>query len=343
MNKQFDRNNAFALNIVDDTSGLSGSIQDLITLQGDLLAFTDNNIFKVLPAESIDTENLYPEQRHSYQKIYSIGCNNSYVARTIIQTKQILNSIILNRDLDKQTILDHAWRCSELLFKCEEAHYKIYNEVLKLMPKCYTIVERSKHKPIIPTLPQVDDLEGKVAIFLGNAKRFLEKTYEFLCLFYNAPNSGSKFQKYREWMSKNKPDKANIIKMLKEDKDWIYQIASLRNAHEINHSEPQFEVEILNFKLNPGNKVSTPAWQYDFRARQGSIQTEFSDILTDMNVFLSNLLTFFEELLICCIQDSSDKNFNFEIYKHIPENINKKCPTIYFVSLKEGMIRDDFI
>jgi hypothetical protein len=335
MNKKFDRNNAFALNIVDDTSGLSGSIQDLIPLQGDLFSFADNSISKVLPAESIDPENLHPETRHSYQKIYSIGCNNSYVARTIIQTKQILNSIILNRDIDKQIILDHAWSCSELLFKCEEAHFRIYNEVMKLMHECDAIIEKGKNKSIIPTLPQVDDLEGKVAIFLGNAKRFLEKTHEFLCLFYNAPNSGSNFQTYREWMAKNKPDKANIIKMLEEDKDWINQIASLRNAHEINHSKPQFDVEIMNFKLNPGNKGSTPGWKYDFRARQGSIQTEFSDILTDMNVYLSNLLTFFEELLICCIQDSSDKNYNFEIYKQIPENINKKCPTIYFVSLKK--------
>ena len=142
----------------------------------------------------------------------------------------------------------------------------------------------------------------------------------------------SNFQAYREWLIKNKPDKKNIIQILEEDKDWVKLIASLRNAHEINHSEPKNDVQIVNFKLCPGNKFSTPGWKYDLGAKQGPVQDDFSDIVTDMSIYLSNLLTFFEEFLMCCIEDKSDKNYNFKVYKKIPKEVNKNCPTIYFVS-----------
>lgn len=311
-------------------------VQYLIQLKGSLYAFADNYISKILPAESIDPRNLHPETRHSNQKLYSIGCANSWVARSIIQTKQLLDSVILYPEINKQIILDHAWTCTELLLNCEAAHYKIYQNALDLMPKCDAIIEEGKKGIVIPTLPQVEDLESSVAIFLGNAKRFLEKTHEYLCLFFKAPNSESNFRAYREWLTENKPDKQGLIKLLENDKDWIKQVASLRNAHEMNHAEKAFNLEIANFKLYPGNKCSTPGWRYDFSRERGKVQNEFSDIVTDMGIHLTNLLTFYEELLIFCLLDSSDKNYKYEIYKKLPEDINKKCPTIYFVSIKKG-------
>ncbi len=337
MNKKFNRNNAFSINIADNSSDMSGSIQYIIPLKDSLFSFTDNFITEVMTAKSIDPENLYPETRHSWQKIYDIGCNNSYVARTIIQTKQILDSTILNQSTDKKVLLDHTWDCSELLFKCEEAYNKIFAEVMELMHECDAIVEKNKKNSAIPTLPQVDDLEVKVGTFLGYAKRFLEKTHEYLCLFYNAPNLGSNFHSYREWMSSHKPDKETILKILKEDKDWLKQIADLRNAHDMNHSRSQFNVEIENFKIQPGNKFTCPIWKYDLSDRSGPVQTEFSDIIKDMSVYLPDLLTFFEVVLISCIQDNINKNFPIEIFRHKPENINKKCPTIYFISKKKDI------
>jgi len=139
MNKKFDRNNAFAINIGENSTDTVDSIQYLINLQDSLYAFADDSISKVLPAKSIDPENLHPDTRHSYQKTHPIGCKNLYVARSIIQTKQILDSIILNNDIDKQLIIDQAWCCTQLLLNCESAHYKIYDEVIKLMPECDAI------------------------------------------------------------------------------------------------------------------------------------------------------------------------------------------------------------
>ena len=337
MSNEFNRSNAFSMNLSDNSENSNDEVQYLIQLQGLLYAFANDYITKILPAESIDPQNLYPETRHSNQKIYSIGCSNSWVARSIIQTKQILDSIILNPETSKQKVLDHAWCCTEMLLNCEAVHYQIYKETLELMPKCDSIIEKGKKRTIIPTLPQIEGLENHVAVFLGNAKRFLEKTHEFLCLFYGAPDSGSNFQTYREWLAKNKANKQDLIKLLEDDKNWIKQISLMRNAHEINHAKPDFNVEITNFKINPGNKCSTPGWRFDFSGQQGATQMDYSDIVTDMNIHLTNLLTVFEELLLICIMDCSDSNYKFKMYKKTPETIDAKCPSIYFVSIDKDI------
>jgi hypothetical protein len=37
-----------------------------------------------------------------------------------------------------------------------------------------------------------------------------------------------------------------------------------------------------NFKLNPGNKCSTPGWRFDFSAeKEGATQKDYSDISSD--------------------------------------------------------------
>ncbi len=113
---KFNRKNAFSVNIADPNSDEVISIQDLIVLQGRLFAFSGKSIFELLPAETIDPSNQEPDTRHSYQKAYSIGTENSFVARTIIQANEILNSLILRDELDEQIILDHVWDCTKLLF-----------------------------------------------------------------------------------------------------------------------------------------------------------------------------------------------------------------------------------
>lgn len=306
-------------------------IQYLIELNGFLYAFSTNSITKILPAEIIDPQNQYPDTRHTQQKEFSIGCANSWVARSIIQTKQILDSTILNQGIKKQTILNHAWNCTETLLKCEEAYYKIYKKTMELMPKCDDIIEKEKKQNVISSLPQVEHLEDTVGIFLNNAKRFLEKTYEFLAIFYKAPKSNSNFKSYREWLTKNEPLKIKLLELLNDDKDWIQQISDLRNSHDINHAQNNFNVEILNFKLHPDNKCSAPSWRFDFSEKKRQKQNEFSDIITDMNIHISNLLTFFEELVLLCIEDSSNQKYNFKIYRKFPNQINPKCPSIYVI------------
>jgi hypothetical protein len=54
-----------------------------------------------------------------------------------------------------------------------------------------------------------------------------------------------------------------------------------------------FSLEIENFKLNPRNKCSTPGWRFDFSTKKEGTTQKYSDISSDMDIHLTNLLTFF--------------------------------------------------
>lgn len=331
---KFNRNAAFSMNL--GNSDEKDSIQRMFTLDNKLICFLENSITEVLTAETIDPKNEEPETRHSHQTIYQIGTNNSFVARTIIQAREIIESVALRKGLVKQTILNHIWACSELLFNCEESYYQIFSGTHNLMHECDTIINNQKKGSYIHKLPQVKDLEQHVGSFLGNAKRFLERSHKLLCIFYDSPYFESNFKFYRDWLAKNKPNNERLLQLLEKDKDWIQFISWSRNALDVNHSQSQFNVIIENFKLHKGNKFSIPSWRYDFTSKNGGIQKKPSGIIKDMDAHMNNMLTFFEEMFMLCIQDNWDGLYNFKIYKHPDNKINNKCPIVYFVTINSS-------
>jgi hypothetical protein len=137
-------------------------------------------------------------------------------------------------------------------------------------------------------------------------------------------------------MVKHEASKADVIALLESDKDWIRLLAWYRNALDINHSRPGFEVVIENFKLCAGNKFTNPCWRYDFSGRKnGKVQDEPTDLINDMNTYIMNMLDFFEELFLLCVKDNWDVGCPFQIYHHPDDEINPKCPKRYFVSRKQ--------
>lgn len=330
---RFTRNAAFSMNLVNPESDETDAIHSMLTLKGHQMCFLENSIAEVLPASIIDPDNKEPDTRHSYQFKYSIGSRNPIIARTILQAKDVLDSVSFNSGLNKQMTLDHVWECTHFLIHCHKSYSDIFSDTTKLMSECDKIVNQGKVASYIPSLPQVKNLEERVVTFLGYGKRFLETSHELLCIFYGSDFKGSKFHEYRKWMEENRPSKTEVITFLEQEKDWIKLLASYRNALDINHSKPGFEVIIENFKLCTGNKFTNPSWRYDFSGQQnGDVQDEPRDLIVTMNVFVTNMWTFFEELFLLCVKDNWDNRCNYEIYRHKKEDINAKCPTLYYIS-----------
>jgi len=94
-------------------------------------------------------------------------------------------------------------------------------------------------------------------------------------------------------------------------------------------------VEVKNFILNPGNKCSAPAWRYDLTKKKIGVQHEFSDLIIDFDIFLKNLLTFFEDMLCLCIGDELKKQNFLSLYRIPDEEIRSDCPVVYRVGKTE--------
>lgn len=159
----FDRDGAFSMELGEDKEN---AIQHMLTLNECLYIFSTKKIFQVRTADDVDPDRASPETRHSYQEIYPIGCNNSFVARSIIQAKQIFDGVILRPELAKERLLNAVWEATQLLLQCENAHFRIYNDAMSLLAEIDDVIEKSKSQTTIPTLPQVADLKNRLAPFL---------------------------------------------------------------------------------------------------------------------------------------------------------------------------------
>jgi hypothetical protein len=328
MPQMFNRDSAFSISLGDDQEN---AIQEMLTLNERLYIFSTKKIFQVRTADDIDPDRLSSETRHSYQELYQVGCSNSFVARTIIQAKQILDGVVLRSELGKSNLLEVVWEATQLLLQCENAHFRIYNDVMTLLTQVDNVVEKSKSQTSIPSLPQIADLEQIVGSFLGSAKRFLEKAHVVLSIFYDCPDHGANFQAYREWMSANRSDSEKVVALLAGDQEWIRFIAESRNALPVNHSRTHFIMEVRNFTLEAGNKCSAPSWRYDLSDRGGPVQDYWSDIVKDMNTHMHNMLTFFEELYILCVLDNLNERlpFEFGVYRLSEDELSEECPVLY--------------
>ena len=120
MPDRFDRDGAFSIELDADRDD---AVQEMITLNESLYVFSTKKIFRIHTADDIDPDRTAPDTRHSYQEIYPIGCSNSFVARSIIQAKQILDRVILAPGLSKSNVLDAIWEAAELLLRCENAYF----------------------------------------------------------------------------------------------------------------------------------------------------------------------------------------------------------------------------
>ncbi|NTU49669.1 MAG: hypothetical protein HGA87_02025 [Desulfobulbaceae bacterium] len=342
--KKFDRSAAFSMDIQDpDAPSDDAGIVEMLTIDGQLLILKSSAIFRGLPAETIDPKRQDLETRHSYEKLYPVGLSNSYVARMVIQFKEIIPLVVQNAGLQDQ-LLCHVWKANKILLECEAAHYAIYKQAQELIPKCDVIIASNKAKAAISALPKVDELNKHVDHFLNNGKQFLIATFEILHIMYQMPFTGrtnTHFDEHREWIKNKFGSDDPIYKLLDQDKEWIKRIAELRNA--IQHPESGQQVEVQNIALKPGNKFSAPVWRYDLTKKGLGRQDEFTDLIMDLNGSLCGLLTLFEELLIVCLKRDLDNSRSFlDIYKKIEEDVDRKRPVVYFVQKREsgGLLKD---
>ena len=329
----FDRNSAFSMKIRDpnDPDDKSPIVRTL-TIEDELLLFKATSIHRLLTADTIDPQQSDLSTRHSSEILYSVGAANSFVARMILQFRDMIG-LAVSQTARENEVVKYVWEANKLLLGCEKAYFHIYKHTMELMPKCDEIVESHKKKLAIPAMPKIPDLETHVTDFLINGKKFLVFAYKLLHLFYGMPlkeRQEAHFDNHRKWIKEQLGEEHPIHKTLEADEPWIRLIAECSNA--VRHEENGLKLEIANFSLHPGNKIASAGWRYDLTKKKLGRQDEYTDLISDLDVRIYNMLTFFEEVLVLCLQDELKKcNNQLEIFRIPKEKINPECPILYEV------------
>lgn len=309
-------------------------IVQMLTIGDELIIFKETSIHKGLTADTIDPEKSDMSTRHSHELLYSVGASNSFVARMILQFRDMIGLAV--PDVSRvNELIQHVWEANKLLLECEKAYYHIYKHTIDLMPTCDEIIEANKNKPAIPAMPKVPDLRTHVSDFLINGKKFLVTAHRLLHLFYQMPMNGKNeahFDKHCTWIKENLGEEHPIYKTLAADKCWVRLISECSNA--VRHEELGLKLEVENFALKAGNKFSSPAWRFDLTKKGLEHQKHYTDLIHDLDVRIYNMLTFFEEILVLCLKDELKDHKLLTIFRKKKEQINPKCPVLYEINLK---------
>ena len=251
----------------------------------------------------------------------------------ILQFKNMIGLAIPQRERENE-LIEHVWKANKLLLECEKDYFHIYKHTMELMPKCDEIVEVHKKTLAIPAMPKIPDLETHVSGFLINGKKFLVAIYKLLHLFHQRPMNGKNevhFDKHRAWIKAKLGDNHPIYKILEDDKSWVRLIAECSNA--VRHEENGLRLEVQNFSLQPGNKIASAGWRYDLTKKGLGCQDDYTDSLSDLDARIYNMLTFFEEVMLLCLQYELKIGPNkLSIFRIPKEKVNPKYPVLYEIS-----------
>lgn len=179
------------------------------------------------------------------------------------------------------------------------------------------------------TLPAVVNLQHQAETFLYNAKSALRDFTDVYLVFFSKDfKKEARYDKVLKWAEQKFGKGDPFSKMLTDDQTWLLRIVSMRNAveHPGGRSGTLHVENFMGEEHPPTVLVIEPVWFLNTETK--------SPIARDMDVFTTNLFTFFEETLLLCIQKFPS---GFPVgFAEIPEaERDPKCPVRFRVVLTE--------
>lgn len=266
------------------------------------------------------------------QQLSDYGTSSPIVARLSIQTKDLIPFFEIS-DCKRAEIFSVFFaNIQPKLMACDRIKESLTKEVLthqKSIDDCGLKIQAHGNSY---TLPAILDLEHRVEAFLYNAKSVLrDLTQVFLILFDKNFKRKARFDEVLKWGKDTFGNEDEYVEMLEKDQKWIKRIVDMRNAveHPGDHAGSLLIDNFTSIEQEQEILFIEPRWQFNDR--------EKIPIIQEMNVIVSDLLTFCEETLIINIERFK-KPFPIKIVE-IPEaERDPACP----VRFKAGIDAEIF-
>ena len=249
------------------------------------------------------------------------GTSNPIIARLLLQMWDLFALTKFPEEKQKE-IQEKLYALGHKLLKCYDIHQNFTEELNKEIGKI------KPYDPISHTYynPYMRNLEVLSENFLYHAKNYLRDLGHFLNLFHpdlillETPfSTQGKKNIFDTFLSVQKPELSSVFQ---KDKEWINEIIMKRNAveHPGGHSG---KLHIVNFQITQAHEIIHPVW---YREMDGKRVSPVAFIMEDMVIYLENLLTFSEDIIIhFCIKNNFCMK-GITIYEIPEEKRDKKCP-----------------
>jgi hypothetical protein len=259
------------------------------------------------------------------QKISDYGASNPICARLTLQLNTLFEFCNISKRQKEDIFGIMLQEVVPKLMACFRIKEELTKEIREHQKKIDENGLEFQAQGRAYTLPSIMDLRHHTETFLYNAKSALRDfTVIFQIFFAKDFQKKAHYNKVLKWAEQKFGRKDRLSKMLAEDAMWITQIIKMRNA--VEHPDRNI-LHIENFTSIENGKtvlVVEPVWYLNSEKQ--------SPIARDMEVYVSNLLTFFEESLLLCVEKFPS---GFPVaFAEIPEaDRDSKCPVRFRVVL----------
>ncbi len=309
----------------------AGEITKLFSYCDFLEIFTEHASYKVRSPESIDPEETNPNAPWVTSKASDFGSSNKVVARILLQSEEMLNTAMFKEGtINKGEVLKLIYECKDALLICEKIYQRVKDksdEIAKELNDNGLSVENGGR--YINSFPQIPNLDEEATNYLINIKRSIGKICFLVEMFLPVDKRDNNVEHIVKRIKKlNNPNYDKLIEFLNNYKDGIKHLIELRNYQE-HPGEKVTNIE--NYKLMPDGKISVPFWYVTGK--------ESSSIIDEMGSAIDYVISLNETMLVHLIFLTIDSIFPYFVEEILDENIDKKTPIKYRLSIDVSQIK----
>lgn len=232
-----------------------------------------------------------------FRQISDYGTSNPIVARLSIQTSQLCEPFLLDKDTKESVLKIYGFDVQPKLLECFRIADWLWSELVRLdkeIAKSGFDIQAGGRAVTVPTVLR---LESQAETFLYNAKASLRELVKIINLFYHTAFNSPRYDKVANWASKKLGENDDLSRLVNQDhRLWIKDIIDRRNAVEHPNGElgPMRIQNTQVTRTDEGIKLIEPSWALG--------DGKFSSIRQDMFVFIDNFLEFAEDLLVILLK-----------------------------------------
>ena len=279
----------------------------LVSRASGLFAVTQTKILRLRSPDDLDPDLQHATAPWEQSVVLSLGAADPIVARTIIQTIKLLETVFAKTSDHFRLLSDISWETMNSLVSLrfiKERLERQINETLETVSSdLATYTEGQSPKPI----PPVENYDIEFRAFVNEAKRCLDSISELFPVLselkfdmsdgsYSQRFGRGHFHKAQAWVEKTRGKDSPLAQMLASDQRWVGTWIAMRIA--IEHPTKDKNIETLNFALEANRNIRLPTWRF----RHPSFDMDRpQNLLEVFEICIDNLLKFYEDLQLALL------------------------------------------
>ena len=308
----------------------TGGIVSMCPCEHFLEVYKVDATFRIESPETIDPARTNPNAPFVAAVADHIGSGHPIVARVLLQGREILQSAIFASAVDLDAVINRLHAVKEALVACHKAseHISRHVEAVEARWKEQQADSRGGHR-VIPSLPQVPDLEPMATQFLVNAKRAIAGICGLAPLFLQLERTDNNLDHLGDRIAALLGDQAALTLFLRDYADSARYVIDLRNAQE--HPKAGRVTHIQNVRIQPDGSPAAPVW-FVTGATPRPIHVETA-------AAINRIMEMAELMLIFLVDQRLDPRWPFAIEEVPDSERNPSQPIRFRLSIDMSRLR----